>query len=448
MAYPFRQINILDQIGGGAYGNEMADEFGFPEQMPRPVGRPPVSYPPIRNPQVPVVNSQTVDQPVVNDPTMASLMQQWYTPETEATDAFNQLLRNYPQREEPGFGRKLAASAAAWKGGPAAAEAFMYAPYLREKEDWMAQMQPRYQAANLERQSNINERTLAYNMATSSLNERKVAETERKNRELEKSRQQRNDILRFKAEHPNLQFKTDGPTIMILDPATGQITDSGVLTSVLSDYDAITLRGEYAIKAAEARAKVGGQVYQTDDGRTFRVRPDGIAEEVKVPQGTLTRPGTPARQTETEDRRARNNKIVDALDMNPAWKKWVTPPATQGGDFTIKERPVIGSWFKTDATDKAAQADYDAFMRAVKGEKWTPYSSSSTTSKPPSSQQSVPMTGGNHAVNQTPIGGAPTPARGTQYGQRQVVKKEYNPGRNQTRITYSDGKQEIVAGKQ
>jgi hypothetical protein len=443
MAIPLRQYNIMDNIGnagnsGGGYDD--FGDFGMGPYQPSPtfptmgaitrIGQPP----------------PVVDHAAPQDPNIAQLMQQFYTPETEATDAFNQLVRNAPTRNKPGIARRLAASGAALKGGPQVAEQFMYAPFMRNTADWMAKMDPNYKAASLENTRNANERQLAGNMAQYTMAERKQTEVERKNRSDEEIRRKRAEVYDFKARNPNMRFDFSGPNVMAADPLTGKVFDTGVPTGSMTDMDRINLQGEWRVAAAresgaqqrategvrqrgrlEAIDRRGWQVVQDADGNTYSINPqtqqmvpfEGSAPKPK--QGPITKPGTPPRTSgagagggnaELNVQRQRFNTARRIADTMPGANKWIkfTSPTT----FRI-EQP--GRF-----TSEAEKQLYQRITQEIYG-----------TQQFPSSGP-----GGGRG------GGA---GRGNQQ-EKQPVKREYSPSRNQTRITFSDGSTQIVNGRQ
>jgi len=452
MAFPIRQYNIMDNIGAigdarMAGGYDDYEDFGVGPVQPSP------TYPQMgaisRIGQEPMV-----DHAAPQDPNIAQLMQQFYTPETEATEAFNQLVRNAPQRNKPGIARRLAASAGALGAGRQGkgietAEQFMYAPFMRDTQDWMAKMDPNYKAASLENTRNANERQLAGNMAQYTMAERKQTETERKNKSEEEIRRKRAEVYDFKARNPNMRFDFSGPTVKAADPLTGQVYDTGIATGSMTDMDRINLQGEWGVAraretGAQQRAtegvrqegrerladKRGWQIVQSADGQAWAVNPQTRQLEpiqppsgVTPPQGPLTRPGTPPRPSgagggnqELNVQRQRFNTARRIADTVPGANKWIkfTSPTT----FRV-EQP--GRF-----TSEAERKLYQDITSQIYG-------------SPEAGKYTGPGTPGGGRG-----GGA---GRGNQQ-EKTPVKKEYSPSRNQTRITFSDGTTQIVNGKQ
>jgi hypothetical protein len=191
-----------------------------------------------------------------------SLMKQYYTPETQATDRFNQLIQNMPQREEPGMLRKIAASVIGLGNKPDIMKYQEHAvegPYMDKMADWKMQTEPAYQAANLERYSNANERQMAANLASASVNQRKVDQLDRKQDETERNNQaknalseQRNELSYLKYMNPNLKFYFDGPTVLVGDPKKGTINDTKYPTGNVSEMQRIMLNQENALERISA----------------------------------------------------------------------------------------------------------------------------------------------------------------------------------------------------
>lgn len=143
-----------------------------------------------------------------------------FTPATEATTRFNQLIDKYPERERPGLGRTIVASIAGLTN-PEASMKMLEAPNIRNLADWKNRIEPAQQAANLERQENVNERQFLYQ---SGLLERDRLK-QQTNEENTRIRQQRMDLDNFKAKNPDLEIKeVRGGNLIAFNPATGTQT--------------------------------------------------------------------------------------------------------------------------------------------------------------------------------------------------------------------------------
>src|SRR3972149_1014951 len=82
-----------------------------------------------------------------------------YNPDTRATDKFMELIDNIPQRQEPGFGRKvLAGLTSLGPEGQQGAERVKYGSYGRNVADFKLKADLLKDLASEERAGNINER--------------------------------------------------------------------------------------------------------------------------------------------------------------------------------------------------------------------------------------------------------------------------------------------------
>ena len=211
-----------------------------------------------------------------------------YQPEMHAGDRFNDLIDNMPQRNKPGIGRRIAASAAAIgqkEKGPEIAEKFMYSPYMRDMADWKEKVEPSYQAANLERFGNVNERTGLMQIANTHLGLTKAGETERHNRETEEATRVKNEIAEFRARHPNFKFDTTGPKVKAMDPLTGEVVVTPWDTGRMSDYDKMNLGLTNDLVKIEATGNQRNQNIKTQGEETR------LTNKEKSPTGAAAKKG-------------------------------------------------------------------------------------------------------------------------------------------------------------
>src|SRR6187402_1456825 len=189
----FIQQNRLSNIGGPEM--QMQNAIPIPTQAAPPIpqiGAVPPVLTQIADAQKPQPQASTFDE---------------YTPETMATDRFNKLLENIPERRSPGIARRIAASGSTFGGGGIkAAEQVMYAPYERELSDWKEKTGPYREAANLERYANANERQVTSSKAANEVAIRRQDEIDRHNRETEAATNTRNRIQQYKVEHPDAKW--------------------------------------------------------------------------------------------------------------------------------------------------------------------------------------------------------------------------------------------------
>lgn len=254
------------------YGNDLPEQGGITGNMPMP--DPSMSYP-TKNPyenifkQNPIQASNIPPTPDPNDIDVNALYNQYYQPEHAASDRYNQMISQYPQ--DKGHG-KMARIGAALLGGAATLATddintgvklgTGVLDYKRNKQlaDWKNQIEPAQNAANLERTSNVNARQTATSMVNARLADKKQEQANTIAEEKTKIAQQRADIYRLKNERPDYEFNDKGPTVMVKDPATGQIWDSGFKTSNLSEIDRITLNQRNAMSQIGARTEGAKEV--------------------------------------------------------------------------------------------------------------------------------------------------------------------------------------------
>jgi hypothetical protein len=197
-------------------------------------------------------------------PSIAQKMAQMYTPESQASDKYNQMIDAYPNREDtkPGFWRSLGSAIVDYTKGPQRGQAFYDQPYQDKLTDWKNQIGPAGTAANLERNQNVNERQMSYQTASNTLKEQSQAEKERTDTANLKIKQQRADIYDWKAKHPNMKIVfPKGGNIQAIDQTTGQTIDLGVPTGSLSDADKYDLQQTNAIARID---ETGSQARQTE----------------------------------------------------------------------------------------------------------------------------------------------------------------------------------------
>lgn len=176
-------------------------------------------------------------------------MNELYTPSNVASDRFNELATGMPAYEKPGLGRTIAAALSAFgPGGHKTGQEVMNFNNDRNMTDWKNQIGPAQQAATLERQTNVNERTLAYQQVSQELRARADADKAANNEKSAAIRQQRADIYEFKAKNPNMKLIIPkGGNIQAFDPSTGHTIDLKIPTGTLSETDKINLNQENAL---------------------------------------------------------------------------------------------------------------------------------------------------------------------------------------------------------
>lgn len=320
MASPnFLQMLRLKNIFEPQLGNDLPSQGGFggnmnpiPSMGPVPLGGagfpegfgPTPEPPPLFNPApMDVMQPGTsLSQPMqMGGPSdrISQEMARLYTPETAATQNFQELLGQYPKQEDykPSMLRRIGGALTAVGGSfdrgrfrfnPQSMEAGMNLlnePYAKKINDWKNQIGPAYQGASLERQSNVNERTMAYQTISQQLRAEADDERAKNNERNAKIREDRARIYEFKARNPGMKFDFSGPTVLMADPASGKVSNTGVETGNMTDADKLTLQQEHAIERIEAG---GAQARQTEgvrqEGRETLAWSDPY--EIQMPDGT------------------------------------------------------------------------------------------------------------------------------------------------------------------
>ena len=365
-------------LESGAFVPMMRDRIGTPRLN---VGNLPLGQEP-QNPDLPEYRSwenalpsqQQEPQPEQED--WLTRVNRLYKPETFASDRFNKFIDQYPQRQEPNWKGKLAGSLAGLgnirmrqPGGIEAAEKAMYAPYYRDMADWKEKSQPYYQAANLERQSNIQERQL--------IGQGVAAETARAKLESqEKIAADKARISEIRARA--YDFKQRGYTIKVLGDEVVGISPDGRRISLgnsggLDEAEKIRLEGSWDVKAAEARGKAALEAgeqraweYYQQDGKTYRMnKATGEKEEVPdLPGGPLTKPGTPGRGTSENYVKERNYKLQQLADQHPEYLEFLEAPKSANDSWKIAAPPTRG--WERESTFNTRMQKYNE-MRKILG---------------------------------------------------------------------------------
>lgn len=301
---------------------------------------------PFQNPTMPL------PQPM-GDSDVGNRMQELYTPETQASDRFNQMIGQFPQREKPGKLKMLAELLYGGIAGPKEAVPMIDNPFQQKVEDWKNQIAPMQQAASLERQTNVNERTLAYQTVSQELRA-KADEARAKNDERKAEIQEhRAAIYEFKARNPNARFDFRGPTVLVADPVSGKVTNSGVPTGSMSKMDELALRQEQALERIEASGAESRQTKQTQ----------------AAPSPNM---GATA-QLPTQQIKAKQLRANQAVQENPAWASYISINPTTG---MVDIKPPATGRFQFGRPD---QPTYDAIIAYMGGQTTKP----KTEPKPP-----------------------------------------------------------------
>lgn len=315
-----------------------------------------------------------------------SRMSELYSPERGATERLNQMFQQFPQRNKPSFLRRIGAALSSISGGPEVGERQLYKPYYEQLEDWKTKIGPVSRAAEIERSTNVNERQFAYQTIATELRNKAIEARERNDERSALIRQQRADVYEYKARNPDFRFDFSGPTVMISDPASGQVTNSKIPTGSLSDTDKIALQQESALEQIGARgrqareletAKQAGRetIAETRGWKVYNVpAPEGGQKAVKINEitgevrdletvtGPVRKP-TAGRTDElmpTQVRVGQLNKARELKNTRPDLGKFIR---IIGNEFEI-DSPSIGVFGGARGPTKQ---QYDEINQAIYG---------------------------------------------------------------------------------
>jgi hypothetical protein len=233
-----------------------------------------------------------------------------------------------------------------------------------------------------------------------------------KNKQAEESnriRADRAEVYRFKTMNPALKFDFSGPTVKVANPASGQITDTGISTGSMTDADKMALSQEHALErigatGEEARKTEG--VRQEGRIEAIGARGEESRRTKGTPSATLTNKG----ETPTQTKVRQYNAAREFAARNPTLAKFIK--FGKSNEFTISP-PSKGGFFSSAGPTVDQHA---AITKAIFGDA-LPISQPERTGATP----------------------AETPK----------VIKQYSPSRNQTRISKDGGKTwKVVEGRQ
>ena len=419
MAYGIPKLRQLSLMGGydqltPGMGMEYEDEFGY-DSMPTYEAPSMPTYSPestrtfsdsVMNPQMPSrPSSGTAGVASALDPDAASrqmmdAINRIYTPETVDRDRLRGLMDSFPERESPSFLRSLVAGGMSLKAQDpvATANAVMEAPHRRNMQDWTARVDPFVKTADLENRANVNERTLAGNVVNATTQASRIASQER-------IAEEKNEIARIRAQAYDYaqrlgkgwEFDVSGTTVLAKNKTNGEIIDTGLETGKMDERTKIELQNKGRVDAARetgmfagARAAMTGPVYQTSDGKQYRMGPDGTLVPAEGSPGPLTRVGSPNKTdttTPAESKQAYQEKLRPVYQMHPEFF------TNRNGVLELKPRPKQGRVFNNDEEiakwdEVKRQIDPSYVPPATSSKSTNPGSTSIPSSKPSTSSYS------------------------------------------------------------
>lgn len=253
-----------------------------------------------------------------------SRFQQLYQPQNTAQNNLSQILQQQPQREQPGKLRQIGSVLAGLgTSGPAtyyngqalgfqsdpmkamqAQDQFANAPYYDKMHDWENKIKPAEYAANLERQSNTNERTAVSQQVEREIQQQKADENERAAKAREKAIEQRNKISEERANIAQqradtyqkiarggtIVFDKDGEGWMVNKDGTKEKLDLTKFT----DKEKQEFKTDAALRLEHARAADASKLEsQRQTGRAANIEKSGeIRKYVKVTPSGGNKPDT------------------------------------------------------------------------------------------------------------------------------------------------------------
>lgn len=277
-------------------------------------------------------------------------MRDLYKPETQATDRFNALNAQYPAKADyhPSMLRKIGGALTAvgssftphgkFQVNPDAiafGDSLMDKPYTEKLGDWKNQIGPAQTAANMERQSNVNERSLAYQTVAQEL--RQHAQDAKNNNDQKKLEisESRAKVYEFKAHNPGAKFDFTGPTVKVADPISGKVTDTGIDTGHMSKLDQMNLAQDFTRENIGTRGEESANletIKQT--GRTNLERTKEANREIlkRIPGGNSAG-GKPESPSQTRVRQF--NAARELFNTDSELRQFIKIGSPGSSDFTV-----------------------------------------------------------------------------------------------------------------
>lgn len=357
----------------------------------------------------------------------ASRMRQLYQPSTDASSRFDKLISDYPKRENPSILRRLGSMIVDYTKGPQAGQAMMDQPFNESLTDWKNKVGPTEQAANLERYSNTNDRTLAYQQISTELRDRAQQAKEKNDEAKMTIAQHRADIYDFKAKNPDMKIVMPaGGNIQAINPQTGEIHDLGIPTGSLTETDKINLQQENKLKDIKATGEQNRQtenVRQTgregiaetrgwsifnipdsaNPGQTKAVKINAITGEVQdVKQGGTNVPGaakpsstggTNKPEMPTQTRVRQFNAARQLINSRPELAQFIKLGTPGANDFTVTPPSTSKNYFTGKASGPTPQ-QFKEINDAIYGAVAPSHNTTNTAPPAPKGWKYVPKPGG------------------------------------------------------
>lgn len=336
---------------------------------------------------------------------IGQMLSKIYNPEHTQQDKLNSMMSSYPNREAPefqhkgfgGFLTKIAAIAGGLSGGPQMYNEVMDHKFNDKLADWKNQVPVVEHAAEVEKQSNVNERV----MAMQSISDRLKEEAQQHKAAMDdinsKIKQQRADVYEFKAKNPGMKFNFSGPYVMVTDPIKGTVipyTDSEgnkVETGKMSDMDKMVLGQENKLEAISAQGKQTQENMGVKHGYTtqeIEERGDEARKTKETPSGNITfNSGKPELPTQTRVRQF--NKAREIFNSRPDLRPFIKINGTNDFSITPPGKTIFGG------QSGPTEAQYKEMQDAIYGNTAPPMV--------PSHQTNTPSNNSGSGRSQAPI---------------------------------------------
>jgi hypothetical protein len=309
-----------------------------------------------------------------------------YQPDTRATDAFMQLMREIPQREKPTLSRRiLAGLTTLGPEGAQGGERVLYGEHARRMQDFGVKADLLKDLAQSERSANVNERLLASQILRQDIADRRLAETERAHRATEENREKRYQLSQFMANNPNHQIRVDESGEFVAfnpkNPAEPAVR-TGIKSGEISDIERLGMiigaQGERQIKEQEFRREIEAERERRDREMAE------LREELRA-----QRPPSP------QDVQAEQDNIMRRLATNPEYKPFFAPDPSRSSGYTLRRRRAGLTGPKQEELDRI----YNELGKQIYGSSFQGIGTTSTTT-----EQVVPQ-----KPNARSIGAGPGP---------------------------------------
>jgi|PlaIllAssembly_1097288.scaffolds.fasta_scaffold00614_2 hypothetical protein len=334
-------------------------------------------------------------------------MRELYQPSDDATRRFEEMIDQYPQEKRPGWLRGIGSLLQEYAYGPQVAERTRQSWRSEPIEDWKNKIAPMQAAATNERYQNVNERTMAYNQMAIELRERAQIAKEKNDERKAEIQQQRANIYAYKARNPGKKFfMPKGGNVQIFDPATGQISDTGIPTGSMTELDKLELAGEQRL---DQIAATGEEARETEITRQ-EGRMELAGERGKQARETRSTPagGTGKTELPSQTRVRIYNNAQRLRNTRPELAPYIKLGVTGTNDVQVT-KPSTGGFFSAAGP---TQEQYDEISKAIYGEAVGP-ANTPPSGAPPSGAGRSSMAGPGPKVPLTTP--PPSPVKGWKY---------------------------------